>query len=142
MRSALILGCACTWAGCLNTGALDLDLSLPTDPDLRPANMASISVVATSPTIGTITDTSLLGSGSNETATAGELPVGSDVTIDVLFHDDESRLVGVGEAESAIDIVSTKTTTLAMPVRRPFVYTSSGTTLFSYDPTLDARDPN
>src|SRR5580704_17575313 len=38
-----------------------LDLSLPTHPDLRPANMASISVVATSPTIGTITDTSLLG---------------------------------------------------------------------------------
>jgi hypothetical protein len=142
MRTALIFGCACAWAGCLNTGGLDLDLSLPTDPDLRPANMSSISVVATSPTIGTITNTSLLGSGSGGTESAGELPVGSDVTIDVLFHDDESRLVGVGEAESAIDIVGNKTTTLAMPVRRPFVYTSSGTTLYSYDPTLDARDPN
>ncbi len=143
MRTALIFGCAYAWAGCLNTGGLDLDLSLPTDPALRPANMSSISVVATSPTIGTITNTSLLGSGSDgTTASVGELPVGSDVTIDVLFRDDSSRLVGVGEAESAIDIVGNKTTTLSMPVRRPFVYASSGTTLYSYDPTLDARDPN
>jgi len=138
MRTALIVGCAYAWVGCLNTGGLDLDLSLPSDPDLRPANMTSVSVVASSPTIGTVTNTSLL---AGTTANAGELPVGSDVTIDVLFHDDSNRLVGVGEAESPIDIVNNTTTTLEMPVRRPFVYASSGTTLYSYDPTLDARDP-
>jgi hypothetical protein len=138
MRTALIIGCAYAWVGCVNTGGLDLQLSLPSDPDLRPADMTSISVVATSPTIGTITNTSLL---DGTTASTGELPVGSDVTIDVLFHDTSNRLVGVGEAETPIDIVGNKTTTLQLPVRRPFVYASSGSTLYSYDPTLDARDP-
>src|SRR6185312_13021220 len=97
MRTALIIGCAYAWVGCVNTGGLDLQLSLPSDPDLRPADMTSISVVATSPTIGTITNTSLL---DGTTASTGELPVGSDVTIDVLFHDTSNRLVGVGEAET------------------------------------------
>ncbi|HEY1548498.1 MAG TPA: hypothetical protein VGG28_11785 [Kofleriaceae bacterium] len=138
MRSTLVLTCAIAWMGCLDQGALDLDLSLPSDPDLRPENMSTISVVASSPSIGTVTTTNLLGSDGTS-ATAGDLPVGSDVTIDVLFHDDSSRLVGVGEASTPIDIVGTTTTTLSLPVRRPFVYTASGSTLYSYDPTLDAR---
>jgi hypothetical protein len=146
MRSTLVLACAFAWMGCLNKGALDLDLSLPAGSDLRPENMTTISVVASSPTIGTVTTTSLLGSDGT-TASAGDLPIGSDVTIDVLFHDDENRLVGVGEASEAIDIVGTQTTTLSMPVRRPFVYApgvasgSDGVSgLFSFDPTLDPRE--
>jgi hypothetical protein len=139
MRTGLVLACALF--ACQKSGALDLDLSLPSTAALRPANMSTISVVASSPAIGTVTNTSLLGS-SGTTATAGELPVGSDVTIDVLFHDDESRLVGVGEADAPIDIVGDQTTTLSLPVRRPFVYAASGSGLFSYDPTLDARDPS
>ena len=137
MRRALIVGCVSV-AGCLNSGGLDLDLSLPSNPDLRPTGMTSISVVASSPTIGTLTNTSLLGTG--DSFSAGDLPVGDDVQIDVLFRDDSSRLVGVGEASNLVDIVGDKTTSLSMPVRRPFVYASSGTTLYSYDPTLDARD--
>ncbi|HEY0253836.1 MAG TPA: hypothetical protein VGC41_20035, partial [Kofleriaceae bacterium] len=58
----------------------------------------------------------------------------------VLFHDDSNRLVGVGEAPNLIDIVGNKTTQLSIPVRRPFIYTSSGTKLYSYDPTLDSRE--
>ncbi|HEY3801412.1 MAG TPA: hypothetical protein VGL61_02360 [Kofleriaceae bacterium] len=141
MRTALVLGCAYVCVACQKSGALDLDLALPSTAALRPANMSTISVVASSPAIGTVTNTSLLGS-SGTSATAGELPVGSDVTIDVLFHDDESRLVGVGEADEPIDIVGDQTTTLSLPVRRPFVYTASGSALYSYDPTLDARDPS
>src|SRR6201996_7910304 len=129
MRSTLVLTCAVAWMGCLQTGGLDLDLSLPSDPDLRPENMSTISVVASSPSIGTVTTTNLLGSDGTS-ATAGDLPVGSDVTIDVLFHDDESRLVGVGEADAPIDIVGDQTTTLSLPVRRPFVYAASGSGLF------------
>lgn len=138
MRSALIIGCACAWACQGPAGEVDLRLSLPSDSTLRPTGMTQISVIAQSPTIGTITDTSLLGGGT--TVTAGDLPVGSDVMIDVLFRDDSSRLVGVGEAESPIDIVGDQTVSLTMPVRRPFVYASSGSALYSFDPTLDPRD--
>ena len=106
-------------------------------PDLRPTGMTTVSVVATSPDLGSIANTSVLNGAS---FSAGELPVGNGVQIDVLFHDVSNRLVGVGEAPTLVDIVGDKTTKLTIPVRRPFVYASSGTKLYSYDPTLDPRD--
>ena len=61
----------------------------------------------------------------------------------MLFHDDSNRLVGVGEAPNLVNIVGDKATSLTIPVRRPFIYasanTSTGTQLYSYDPTLDPR---
>ena len=125
-------------AACTQSGSLDLSLTLPTTPDLRPTGMTTISVVASSPDIGTLTHTSLLDQ-KGQTFSAGDLPVSNGVQIDVLFHDDSNRLVGVGEAPNLVDIVGDKTTQLTIPVRRPFIYASSGTKLFTYDPTLDPR---
>ncbi|CAN5575146.1 hypothetical protein BH11MYX1_BH11MYX1_22750 [soil metagenome] len=127
-------------AACTNSGALDLQLSLPTDPDLRPTGMTSVSVVASSAEIDTLTNTSILDPGSRSFS-ARDLPVGKGIQIDVLFHDDSNRLVGVGESPTLIDIVGDKKIALAIPVRKPFIYTSSGTKLYSYDPTLDQRAP-
>jgi len=59
----------------------------------------------------------------------------------VLFHDSSNRLVGIGEAATPVDIVGDKNTTVSIPMRRPFIYASSGTKLYSFDPTLDPRDP-
>lgn len=129
-------------AACTNSGALDLRLSLPTDPDLRPTGMTSVSVVASSAEIGTQTNTSILDpTPGGQSFSAGDLPVGKNIQIDVLFHDDSNRLVGVGEGPNLIDLVGDKTTSLAIPVRKPFIYASSGTKLYSYDPTLDQRAP-
>lgn len=99
--------------------------------------MTSVSVVASSAELGTQTNTSLLQGNS---FTAGDLPVADGVQVDVLFHDDSNRLVGIGEAPNLIDIKGDKTTSLSIPVRRPFVYASSGSKLYSYDPTLDSRE--
>lgn len=123
-------------AGCTQSGSLDLDLRLPASPDLRPFGMTSISVVASSPDIGTQTNTSIL---DGQSFSAGDLPIANGVQIDVLFHDDSNRLVGVGEAPNLVDIVGDKATHLTIPVRRPFIYASSGTKLYTYDPTLDPR---
>jgi hypothetical protein len=129
--------CVAASSGCTQTGSLDLQLSLPTDPDLRPTGMTSISVVASSPDIGTQTNTSIL---DGQSFSAGDLPIATGVQVDVLFHDDLNRLVGVGEAPNLVDIVGNKTTDLAIPVRRPFIYSSSGTKLYTYDPTVDSRE--
>jgi hypothetical protein len=127
-------------AGCVgDSGALDLSLTLPTVDDLRPVGMTSISVVASSPEIGTLSSTSILD--KDQSFSSSPLPVANGVQIDVLFHDDSNRLVGVGEAPSLVDIIGDKQTELTIPVRRPFIYASSGSKVFSYDPTLDARQP-
>ena len=99
--------------------------------------MTTVSVVATSPDIGSMSNTSVL---NGQSFSAGELPVGNGVQIDVLFHDVSNRLVGVGEAPTLVDIKGDQTTTLTIPVRRPFVYASSGSKLYTFDPTLDPRD--
>src|SRR5450432_2774613 len=132
-----LLYAGCLVFGCTSTGSLDLDLQLPTVPDLRPTGMTTVSVVATSPEIGSIANTSIL---NGQSFSAGELPVGTGIQIDVLFHDVSNRLVGVGEAPVLVDIKGDQTTKLAIPVRRPFVYASSGSKLYSFDPTLDPRD--
>src|SRR5258706_7644957 len=99
MRSAV--QAVCLTAGCLSalsctsSGSLELDLTLPTVDNLRPTGMTSVSVVATSPDIGTISNTSIL---TGQSFSAGDLPVGTGIQIDVLFHDVSNRLVGVGEA--------------------------------------------
>src|SRR3569623_1297353 len=125
-----------TAAACTQSGSLDLQLSLPDNADLAPTGMTSISVVASSPDFGTESRTSIL---SGRTFTSNPLPIAKNVQIDVLFHDVSNRLVGVGEAPNLIDIVGDKNTTLTIPVRRPFVYASSGTKLYTFDPTLDPR---
>ncbi len=141
MRSAAFAICL---VGCTSSGSLELDLSLPSDPDLRPTGMTSISVLATFPAptdgstpIGSLTNTSLLN--NSQSFSAEDLPVGDNIQIDVLFRDVSSGLVGVGEAAQLVNISGDKTSTLSIPVRRPFVYASSGSTLYSFDPTLDPR---
>jgi hypothetical protein len=125
-----------TAAACTTSGSLDLQLTLPDDTDLTPTGMTTVSVVASSPDFGTQTNTAIL---SGRTFSAAELPVGKNIQIDVLFHDVSNRLVGVGEAPNLIDIAGDKTETLSIPVRRPFIYASSGTKLYTFDPTLDPR---
>jgi hypothetical protein len=135
MRSA----CVAAWllAGCLGTGSLDLELTLPTEPDLKPTGMTTITVLATSPEIDPIANRTVLTGTSFQ---AGELPVGDKMQINVLLHDVSNRLVGVGEAPELVDIKGDKKTKLTIPVRKPFVYATSGSSLYTYDPTLDPRN--
>lgn len=118
-------------------GSLELTLSLPAQPDLRPTGMTTVTVTATAPGESPVGTTTALSAGS---VSAGDLPIGSDIQIGVVLRDVSNRIVGVGEAGQAIDIVGDKATQLAIPVRRPFVYAASGTNLYSFDPTLDPRD--
>ena len=134
MRSAVVAAWLLT--GCFGTGSLDLDLVLPTEPDLKPTNMTTITVLATSPEIAPIANRTVLTGSS---FSAGELPVANDVQINVLLHDVSNRLVGLGEAPELVDIVGDEAKTLTIPVRKPFIYASSGMALFTFDPTLDPR---
>lgn len=135
MRAAV----GATWllTGCLNTGSLDLELTLPAEPDLKPTGMTTITVLATAPDLDPIANRSVI---AGTTFSAGKLPVAGDVQINVLLHDVSNRLVGLGEAPELVDIVGDKDTKLTIPVRRPFIYASSGSTLYTFDPTLDPRD--
>lgn len=135
MRSA----CIAAWllAGCFGTGSLDLELTMPTEPDLRPTGMTTITVLATSPELDPVANRTVLTGSS---FTAGELPVGQDMQINVLLHDVSNRLVGVGEAPDLVDIDGENDTKLTIPVRRPFIYASSGSALYTFDPTLDPRN--
>jgi hypothetical protein len=135
MRSAVVA--AWLLAGCLGTGSLDLDLRLPTEADLKPTGMTTITVLASSPEMGTVANRTVL---TGTTFKAGELPVGDGVQINVLLHDVSNRLVGLGEAAELVDIVGDEKKTLQIPVRKPFIYASSGSTLYTFDPTLDPRD--
>jgi hypothetical protein len=124
-------------AGCMTSGSLDLELELPSNADLRPTGMTTITVLATPPNGSPIANTAVID-GTH--FSAGDLPIGNGVLIDVLLHDVSNRLVGVGEAPTPVDLPKNQATTVTMPVRRPFVYTSSGSALYSFDPTLDPRD--
>jgi len=136
MRSLALMAClsACSGGG---TGSLELTLTLPTEPELRPTGMTTVTVTATAPGEPPISTTSVLV--DNQFA-AGDLPVGEDVQIGVVLRDVSNRIVGVGQAGQPVDIVGDRATQLAIPVRRPFVYASSGSALVSFDPTLDPRD--
>ncbi|HEY5921476.1 MAG TPA: hypothetical protein VIV11_07385 [Kofleriaceae bacterium] len=135
MRSAVVA--AWLLAGCFGTGSLDLDLVLPTEPDLKPTGMTTITVLATSPELDPIANRTVLTGSS---FSAGELPVAENVQINVLLHDVSNRLVGLGEAPELVDIVGDEKKTLTIPVRRPFIYASSGSALYTFDPTLDPRN--
>src|SRR5262245_50413543 len=120
MRTAVVA--AWLLAGCFGTGSVDLQLSLPTEPDLKPTGMTTITVLATSPDMDPIANRTVL---TGNTFNAGELPVGDKVQINVLLHDVSNRLVGLGEAPELVDIVGDKKTSLTIPVRKPFIYASS-----------------
>jgi hypothetical protein len=135
MRVAIAMVCV---IGCTSSGALELDLELPSTPDLKPSGMTTITVLATSPDIAPTANTSRIASDGS--FSAGEFPVADDVSISVLLRNDSNRLVGIGEAASLVDIVGDDTTSLTIPVRKPFIYAGSGTSLYSFDATLDPRD--
>lgn len=138
MRALLALTFGCTVAACGGQGTFDLQLVLPQDPTLRPTGMTTVTVTLTQGDQPPVATTSVLdGTGS---FSAGDLAVADDVRIDVQLRDVSNRLVGVGEAPDPIDILANESTTVVIPVRRPFVYTSNGAALFSFDPTLDATD--
>lgn len=126
--------------GCTNTGSLDLELQLPTAMDLRPTGMQTITVLAESPNMDPIANTAVID--KNDHFVAGDLPVGQDIQVDVLLRDFSSRLVGVGEAPTLVSVAGDQAATLSIPVRRPFVYAASGTALYSFDPSIDPRDPS
>ncbi len=111
---------------------------MPSTPDLRPAGMTTVTVLATSTEMQPIANTSEITGGHTS---AGDLPVQNNVQIDVLLRDVSSRLVGVGEAPQLVDIKGDSETDLTIPVRRPFLYASDGSTLYTFDPTLDPREP-
>lgn len=137
MRPSRCFALASVLAGCTASASLDLELTLPSDADLRPTGMTTITVLATPPDGSPIANTATIDGTS---FSAGDLPIGNGVLIDILLHDVSNRLVGVGEAPGPIDLPKNEKTTVTMPVRRPFVYASSGSSLYSFDPTLDPRD--
>lgn len=138
MRSLALVGCllGCSGGG---SGSLELTLSLPTQTDLRPTGMATVTVTATESGESPISTTSTIGDALR--FPAGEFPVGDDVQLSVVLRDVSNRIVGVGDASQTIDIVGDQATAISIPVRRPFVYAASGANLYSFDPTLDPRDP-
>ncbi len=123
--------------GCTTEGSFDLELVLPTDPALRPTGMTTVTVTLTSEGAPPVSTTSVLDGNS---FSAGDLAVADDVKLSVQLRDVSNRLVGVGEAPDLIDIVGSQATAVSIPVRRPFVYASNGSSLLSFDPTLDATD--
>src|SRR5436309_1001372 len=131
MRSGFIVAFL---AGCTSTGSLDLELSLPTAADLRPAGAQTITVLAQSPDLAPVANTALID--KNGHFSAGDIPVGKDIQVDVLLRDFSSRLVGVGEAPQLIDVAGDQPAQLTIPVRKPFVYAASSTQLFSYDSSI------
>src|SRR5881394_3565944 len=114
--------------GCTTQGSLDLQLSLPTAPELRPTGMTTVEVLATSPDLEPLANRSVL---DGDSFSAGQMPVADKVQLSVLLHDVSNRLVGLGDAPQLVDIVGDKATKVTIPVRRPFVYAASGTALFS-----------
>jgi hypothetical protein len=125
---------ACSGDG---TGSLELTLTLPTEPDLRPTGMTTVTVTATAPGAPPISTTSVL---DGNRFSAGDLPVGEAVQIGVVLRDVSNRIVGVGQAGQPVDLLGDEGTKVEIPVRRPFVYASSANALVSFDPTLDPRD--
>lgn len=137
MRVLLPVTCASLLAACGGEGTFDLQLVLPQDPTLRPTGMTTVTVSLTQGDQPPVATTSVLDGNS---FSAGDLPAANDVRIDVQLRDVSNRLVGVGEADSLVDLTAGKETTVEIPVRRPFVYASNGTSLLSFDPTLDSTD--
>ena len=118
-------------------GSLELTLSLPSQPDLRPTGMTTVTLTATAPGQSPVGMTTQLTAG---TVAAGDQPIGEGIQIGIVLRDASNRIVGVGEAGQAVNIVGDQATKLSIPVRRPFVYAASGTALYSFDPTLDPRN--
>jgi len=140
MRVLLLVAAASSiipLAGCPGEGSFDLQLVLPADPTLRPTGMTTVTVVLTSGNEPPVATTSVL---EGNQFSSGDLAVADDVRIEVQLRDVSNRLVGVGEASDLVDILAGESTTVSIPVRRPFVYASNGAGLFSFDPTLDATD--
>jgi hypothetical protein len=137
MRGLLPIVCALPILGCGGEGSFDLELVLPQDPALRPSGMTTVTVTLTTGDQPPVATTSVLDGNQ---FSAGDLAVANDVRVEVQLRDVSNRLVGVGEAAELIDILAGENTAVSIPVRRPFVYASNGTSLFSFDPTLDATD--
>lgn len=140
MRGKLLLAAAVgslVTGACTQQGSFELVLSLPQDPALRPTGVTTVTVVLTRDGEQPIATTSVLA--DNEFS-IGDVEIADDVRVEVQLRDVSNRLVGVGEAPDLIDIVGERATTVEIPVRRPFVYASNGTSLFSFDPTLDSTD--
>jgi hypothetical protein len=132
-----LFAAACLVAGCTSEGTFDLVLTLPTAQELRPSGMTTVTVVLTPENEPPIATTSVLDGNK---FSAGDLKIAQNVNIEVQLRDVSNRLVGVGEAPDPVDIVAGEQTEVSIPVRRPFVYASNGTSLFSFDPTLDPTD--
>jgi hypothetical protein len=128
---------AASIVACTTEGSFELVLTLPSDPDLRPTGMTTVTVTLTEPGQQPIATTSVL---ENNQFSTGDLALARNVRIEVQLRDVANRLVGVGAAAEPVDIVADRNTIVEIPVRRPFVYAASGTTLFSFDPTLEPTD--
>ncbi len=118
------------------SGSIALDLELPPSGDLRPANMTTVAVsVTTMAGVENVTTTPLEGMSFS----AGDVPVGTPVTIGVELHDQTDRLVGFGRNDVPITPDHTAQT-VKINVRKPFVYIASAGPIQTIDTTLDVLD--
>src|SRR4051794_20046988 len=77
-------------SGCGGEGSFDLDLVLPTDPNLRPTGMTTVTVTLTQGDESPVSTTSVLDGSS---FSAGDLTAASNVHVEVQLRDVSNRLV-------------------------------------------------
>jgi hypothetical protein len=137
---ALVLaGSACTT---VETGAVQLDLSLPPSGGLRPVGMTTVAITEIQPDgTSVVSTTELEGDGDSMHFSAGDVAVGTSITLAAELRDSTGRLVGYGEVDTPITPSATKTVTVTIPVRKPIVFVASAMPVTTIDPTRYSIDP-
>lgn len=131
-------------AACDDPGSLTLRLDLPTDLQLRPAGMTTVTVETRAPDEPTrvVTTPIEFDQAGHGTFDVGELPRLPSATVTVALRTAAGRLVGYGAASDAVDLSEGADVALSIPVRRPLIYVGNrdGGDLRAMDPTRDTTD--
>ena len=135
----VLAGSACTT---VETGAVQLDLSLPPSGGLRPVGMTTVAITEIQPDgTSVVSTTELEGNGDSMHFSAGDVAVGTSITLAAELRDSTGRLVGYGEVATPITPSATKTVTVTIPVRKPIVFVASTMPVTTIDPTRYSIDP-
>jgi hypothetical protein len=122
------------------TPSLELALELPDDPALRPQGMTTVTLEARleTTTISTTAPIDFDDSGRGY-FDLGNLELEGSGEFSVELRSATERLVGFGQAAQEV-AASDGDNRVIIPVRRPFVYTASGSGMFTFDLSLDVSD--
>ena len=139
IASAIVLfASACT----VQSGSIDLQLTLPPSGDLRPSGMTTVAITETQPDgTSVVSTTQLQDNGSSIHFTAGEVAVGVPITLAAELHDASGRLVGYGAVDTSVTPSASELVTVTIPVRKPIVFVASNMPVTTIDPTLFSNQP-